>query len=79
MLRAIRDAGWANYTIFMRDDGTVVGYMETDDLKLATERMNQSDVSASWAAATSHLFENPQEWLEPVFNLDDQLRAAGLS
>lgn len=79
MLRAIRDAGWANYTIFMRDDGTVVGYMETDDLELAMQRMNQSDVNSSWAAVTSHLFEEPQQWLEAVFNLDDQLRAAGLS
>ena len=29
MLAALREAGWANYTLFLTDDGLIVGYLET--------------------------------------------------
>lgn len=77
MLRAIRDAGWSNYSIFMREDGTLVGYFETDDLATAQERMDSFDVNTRWAKASAHLFEGPTQWLSPVFNLDTQLDAIG--
>ena len=32
MLTALRDAGWHNYSLFLRDDGLLVGYFVTDDL-----------------------------------------------
>jgi L-rhamnose mutarotase len=79
MLRAIRDAGWSNYSIFIRDDGMLVGYFETDDLALAQERMDSFEVNTRWAEASEHLFEGPTEWLSPVFNLDAQLSDIGES
>lgn len=75
MLRAIRDAGWSRYTIFMREDGTVVGYLESDDLATARERIDRFEVSQRWGEATAHLFQETQEWLQPIFNLDEQLFA----
>jgi len=79
MLEAIRDAGWSNYTIFLRGDGTLVGYFEADDLDRARARMASFEVDERWAAASLHFFEGQQDWLHPVFNLDTQLRENGLS
>ena len=31
MLAALRETGWRNYTLFIADDGLIVGYLETDD------------------------------------------------
>ena len=31
MLDAIREAGWHNYSLFLREDGLLVGYFETPD------------------------------------------------
>jgi len=78
MLEAIRDAGWSNYTIFLRQDGTLVGYFETDDLDRARARMASFEVDARWAAESEHFFDGQQDWLDPVFNLEWQLRASGL-
>jgi L-rhamnose mutarotase len=35
MLRALRHAGWRNYSLFLRPDGLLVGYVESDDLVAA--------------------------------------------
>nr|WP_231980030.1 L-rhamnose mutarotase [Tessaracoccus coleopterorum] len=35
LLRALRDAGWHNYSLHLRDDGLLVGYCESDDLDAA--------------------------------------------
>ena len=29
MLQALREAGWHNYSLFLRDDGLLIGYVET--------------------------------------------------
>lgn len=79
MLRAIRDSGWHNYSIFLRPDGLLVGYFETDDPDAARARMTSFEVSERWAARTDHLFQQPQLWLEPVFNLEEQLHGLDAS
>ena len=33
--RRCADTGWHNYSLFLRDDGLLVGYLETDDLAAA--------------------------------------------
>ena len=35
MLRALADTGWHNYSLFLRPDGLLIGYLETDDLAAA--------------------------------------------
>ncbi len=37
MLDALRETGWRNYTLFMRDDGMLFGYFETPE-SLASAR-----------------------------------------
>jgi L-rhamnose mutarotase len=45
MTDALRAAGWANYTLFLSDDGLLVGYLETDDYPAAPQRMAQTGVN----------------------------------
>ena len=84
MLAALRDAGWHNYSLFLSDTGTLVGYFEADDKDLAQARMAATEVNARWQAEMAQLFVgagNPDEgfqYLPEIFNLSDQLRAAGL-
>jgi L-rhamnose mutarotase len=81
MLRALRDAGWRNYSIFARADGLLVGYVEAGDLAAAQRAMAATEVNAAWQADMAQYFtgldERPPDegflLLEEVFNLDDQL------
>ena len=83
LLEALRDAGWRNYSLFVRDDGLLIGYAEADDLAVAQERVATAEVNTRWQAAMAELFQSegaPDEaWeiIPEVFNLEDQLRAAG--
>ncbi len=86
MLRALKDAGWHNYSLFLAEDGLLVGYVECDDFDAVRARMALTEVNARWQAEMATLFENtgqaPDEGfqvLEEVFNLDGQLEAAGSS
>ena len=82
LLRVLRDAGWRNYSLFLRDDGLLIGYVEADDLDAAQERVARTAVNARWQAEMSALFRSegaPDEaWerIPEVFNLEDQLAAA---
>ncbi len=80
MLRALHETGWRNYSIFTAPDGTVVGYVESDDIDAARAGMAQRDVNARWQAAMSRFFDGagPDEQmttLTEVFHLDTQLAA----
>lgn len=83
MLRALRDAGWRDYSIFVRDDGLVVGYFVTDDLAAAHEAMARTDVNARWQAEMAPFFVDNADGLrgirvlDEVFNLDAQLGRTG--
>jgi L-rhamnose mutarotase len=85
MLRALRDAGWRNYSIFARPDGLIVGYVEADDLDAAQRAMADTEVNARWQADMSDFFigldgRGPDEslvLLDEIFNLDDQLAPLG--
>jgi L-rhamnose mutarotase len=81
MLRALRAAGWHRYSIFARQDGLLVGYVEARDLADARAAMEQTEVNARWQAEMARYFvgldgQRPDEGLElldEVFNLEDQL------
>jgi len=85
MLDALRRTGWRNYSLFIPEDGLVVGYLETDDYAAAQEAMTRTAVNPRWQAEMSEFFVddgNPDEGfqvLDEVFHLEDQLRAAGLA
>ena len=39
MLNALSRTGWTNYSLFLRQDGLLVGYVETPDFKRAISGM----------------------------------------
>lgn len=53
MLEALRDTGWRDYRLFLRDDGLLVGILETDDYAAARRGMAATEVNARWQAAMS--------------------------
>ena len=58
MLDALRQAGWRNYSLFIRhEDGLVVGYLETDDFASATAEMAQNAVNERWQASMAEYFQ----------------------
>ena len=72
MLDALREAGWSNYSLFLRPDGLLIGYVETEDFEAATAAMDATGVNARWQADMAPFFsqELSFERLEEVFHLD---------
>ncbi|WP_087103307.1 L-rhamnose mutarotase [Brachybacterium nesterenkovii] len=57
MREALTDAGWRNYSLFLRpEDGIVVGYFEADDCDAAQEAIARASVSLRWEAAMAEYF-----------------------
>lgn len=81
MLRALQATGWHNYSLFLRDDGLLIGYVETPSLADALAGMAAMDVNARWQAEMAEFFEDLGDarpdtgflQLEEVFHLEDQL------
>lgn len=84
MLRALRDAGWSEYSIFARKDGLIVGYVETPDLAEAQRAMAETEVNGRWQADMARFFvgldgtpaDEGFEVLDLIFHLEDQLSRA---
>ncbi len=75
MLDALRDTGWRNYSLFLSEDGLLVGYLETDDFAAAQRGMAARDVNDRWQRDMAQFFgERADEGgflrLEEVFHLD---------
>ncbi|WP_064111286.1 L-rhamnose mutarotase [Leifsonia xyli] len=85
MLAALKETGWDNYSLFLADDGWLIGYVEArDDYASIQRRMDLTKVNARWQAEMSRLFEGldgaaPDQSFElvpEIFHLEDQLAAA---
>lgn len=81
MLRALQGTGWHNYSLFLDQDGLLIGYFETDDLQASLNGMATSEVNSRWQREMGPLFadldRSPDEGfvkLNEVFNLDTQLQ-----
>jgi L-rhamnose mutarotase len=77
MLAALREAGWHNYTLFLRPDGLLFGYFETPQgLAQAQALMEEKSVNTRWQQFMAPFFEEnvrPDESfikLEEIFHLD---------
>jgi len=78
MRHALTETGWGNYSLFLRDDGLLVGYLETPDFAAALKNMAARDINAKWQASMGPFFEQlegrrPDEGmfrLEEIFHLD---------
>lgn len=56
MQQALRETGWHNYSLFLDQDGTLIGYFETPDLAAALAGMAARDVNARWQAEMAEFF-----------------------
>jgi len=78
MQAALREAGWQNYSLFLRADGLLVGYLETDDFERARAGMAKREVNERWQLGMQDLFVQPDgalpdqamQPLEEVFHLN---------
>lgn len=77
MLEAPREAGWHNCLFFMRADGLIFSYFETEEsLAAAQARMAAKDVNARWQESMSPFMDadaRPDETfveLAEYFHLD---------
>lgn len=57
MLHALSEAGWHNYSLFLREDGLLVGYLETEDFDAAREAMAATEVNGRWQRDMADYFE----------------------
>ncbi|KAA9157438.1 L-rhamnose mutarotase [Amycolatopsis acidicola] len=79
MQEALRETGWRNYSLFLRDDGLLIGYVEADDLGAAQAAMARTEVNTRWQARMAEFFtgldgRGPDEGfvlLEEVFHLEE--------
>ena len=78
MLDALRATGWRNYSLFLRPDGLLVGYLEADDFQRCIAGMKNHAVNARWQAEMAPFFESldgagaddSMVSLEEVFHID---------
>ena len=78
MLDALRSHGWHNYSLFLRQDGTLFGYFETPaSFAEALEGMSAEEVNGRWQKEMARFFEGTgqaadlmMEELVEVFHLD---------
>ena len=69
MLEALRKAGWRNYSLFLRDDGLLIGYLETPDFDRALAEMAGAEINRRWQAEMADFFEGA-----PGAKADEQMR-----
>ena len=77
MKAALRETGWSNYSLFLRDDGLLVGYLETDDFENARASMAKRGVNDRWQREMRDFFvqtdgalpDRAMQPLEEVFHL----------
>jgi L-rhamnose mutarotase len=78
MLKALSDTGWHNYSLFLREDGLLVGFLETENFQAALDGMSKREVNQRWQTEMAPFFEQIGEAhadqamvrLEEVFHLD---------
>lgn len=78
MIRALRASGWTNYSLFLRPDGLLIGYLETLDFDQALTEMRRHDVNERWQREMAPFFAShngggPDQSMVPieeVFHLD---------
>lgn len=77
MQQALRETGWGNYSLFLRPDGLLIGYLETADFERARAEMAKREVNERWQREMADFFVRPNgdlpdrimEPLEEVFHL----------
>ncbi|UDY23272.1 L-rhamnose mutarotase [Nocardioides sp. Kera G14] len=81
MLQALHETGWHNYSLFLRPDGLLIGYLETPSLAEAQAGMAAREINTRWQAEMAEFFVDLGDAapdtgfveLQEVFHLEDQL------
>lgn len=58
MREALRRTGWGNYSLFLREDGLLVGYVECEDFEASRAAMAALEVNDRWQAEMAEFFED---------------------
>jgi L-rhamnose mutarotase len=77
MRAALRETVWGNYSLFLRDDGLLVGYLETERFERARAGMAKREVNGRWQREMGDFFvqhdgalpDRAMQPLEEVFHL----------
>lgn len=57
MREALSAAGWTNYSLFLREDGLLIGYVEAEpSIEAAQAAMDATEVNARWQAEMGPFF-----------------------
>jgi L-rhamnose mutarotase len=78
MLAALSEAGWRDYSLFLREDGLLIGYLHTADFDASLAAMEATDVNRRWQAEMAEFFDlgpgarpdTSMRVLDEVFHLD---------
>lgn len=79
MQEALQRNGWHNYSLFLREDGTLFGYLEVEEsFSAVQEAMAREEINERWQSYMDGFFEAPaglhadqaMVQLEEVFHLD---------
>jgi len=77
MRAALSEAGWNDYSLFLRGDGLLIGYLVTEDFERAKAAMKDMQVNERWQEHMAPLFagldtraDDGMEPLEEVFHVD---------
>ena len=80
MLQAIAESGRRNYSLFLRDDGLLIGYYETESDEASQAALAADPRTAAWEAEMASFFvaldgrpDQSAVVLPEIFNLHDQL------
>jgi L-rhamnose mutarotase len=63
MQKALHETGWNNYSLFLRPDGLLVGYLETEDFERARAGMAGREINARWQREMAGFFVHPEGFL----------------
>jgi L-rhamnose mutarotase len=77
LLDAIRTSGLRNWSLFIRPDGLVVGYLEGENIQESLRQLGRTEANARWQAHVASFFEGGSgdlntggpEWLKQYFHL----------
>ncbi len=59
MQEALRRHGWHNYSLFLKDDGTLFGYFETpESFQVALDGMAKEEINQRWQDFMAPYFES---------------------
>jgi L-rhamnose mutarotase len=76
MLRALTAAGWRNYSLFLRPDGLLIGYLETESFEQSLSLMATTEINERWQHEMKPFFmpiegrpDEAMERIEQIFHL----------